>query len=349
MSAVIALARPHRIKASHRRRRRVASGHLLYILNNPLSGTDPTGYQCTTDASGDECAASAGSGNTTKIVSQQAGSRIKQTAGTLTNNGNGTATVTANNGKSQTISLSGASGGQSVVGASSRQNQAASASEKGSSAALGSSTAASGQLRMPWDRNPPDTNNSSYPLTDFPINKLSRSIDSDGTLAITGSFSVEGTAAEDDMLTGMTNLYSSRGTLDDGKTWRTSIQFVRAAAGQAGDIQMNWMNEQFFSQHPDLDRQGTGGYMGFGSKSMWLNQTLFDRNMLTQSNLVPSRRIDEFNNYLRAYTPGHEFFHGMGFGHSRNSTGSISSYARRPQMTNTDFGDMWNILKDNRR
>jgi hypothetical protein len=42
---VIALAKPRRIKASHRRRRRVASDHLLYILNNPLSGTDPTGYK----------------------------------------------------------------------------------------------------------------------------------------------------------------------------------------------------------------------------------------------------------------------------------------------------------------
>jgi len=39
-----ALAKPRRIKASHRRRRKVASDHLLYILNNPLSGTDPTGY-----------------------------------------------------------------------------------------------------------------------------------------------------------------------------------------------------------------------------------------------------------------------------------------------------------------
>jgi hypothetical protein len=44
VSAVIALVTPRRIKASHRRRRRVASDHLLYILNNPLSGTDPTGY-----------------------------------------------------------------------------------------------------------------------------------------------------------------------------------------------------------------------------------------------------------------------------------------------------------------
>jgi hypothetical protein len=44
LPGAFALATPRRIKASHRRRRRVASDHLLYILNNPLSGTDPTGY-----------------------------------------------------------------------------------------------------------------------------------------------------------------------------------------------------------------------------------------------------------------------------------------------------------------
>jgi hypothetical protein len=44
VSAAIAPATLHRIKRSHRRRRKLAAGHLLYILNNPLSGTDPTGY-----------------------------------------------------------------------------------------------------------------------------------------------------------------------------------------------------------------------------------------------------------------------------------------------------------------
>ncbi len=116
MSAVIALATPRRIKASHRRRRRVASDHLLYILNNPLSGTDPTGYaSCSTDASAGDCAAAAGSGGTAKVTSQQAGSHIKTTVGSVTNNGNGTATVTANSGKSQGISLNGANLGSRVT------------------------------------------------------------------------------------------------------------------------------------------------------------------------------------------------------------------------------------------
>ena len=47
MSVVLALASRSRIKPSHRRRRKAASAHLVYIGNNPLSGRDPTGYACT--------------------------------------------------------------------------------------------------------------------------------------------------------------------------------------------------------------------------------------------------------------------------------------------------------------
>jgi hypothetical protein len=36
---------PCRIKRSHRRRWKRTTGHRFYILNNPLSGTDPTGYK----------------------------------------------------------------------------------------------------------------------------------------------------------------------------------------------------------------------------------------------------------------------------------------------------------------
>jgi hypothetical protein len=68
VSGVIALAKPRRIKASHRRRRRVASDHLLYILNNPLSGTDPTGYQsrgsiCAIGTSGNANGCTSGAGS----------------------------------------------------------------------------------------------------------------------------------------------------------------------------------------------------------------------------------------------------------------------------------------------
>jgi hypothetical protein len=44
VSAVLSLAKPHRIKASHRRRWNRTTGHSVYIMNNPLSATDPTGY-----------------------------------------------------------------------------------------------------------------------------------------------------------------------------------------------------------------------------------------------------------------------------------------------------------------
>ncbi|MEO5625625.1 MAG: hypothetical protein ABIQ70_06440, partial [Dokdonella sp.] len=55
MSAVLALANRSRIKPSHRRRRKAASAHLVYILNNPLSGKDPTGYQSCTVTKDNSC------------------------------------------------------------------------------------------------------------------------------------------------------------------------------------------------------------------------------------------------------------------------------------------------------
>ena len=45
MSALLALAEPRRIKASHRRRRRCTTGHRQYANNNPYRFTDPTGRE----------------------------------------------------------------------------------------------------------------------------------------------------------------------------------------------------------------------------------------------------------------------------------------------------------------
>jgi hypothetical protein len=49
VSGVLSLCKPHRIKASHRRRWKGTTGHRLYIMNNPLSATDPTGYLAVCD------------------------------------------------------------------------------------------------------------------------------------------------------------------------------------------------------------------------------------------------------------------------------------------------------------
>lgn len=43
MSGVLAIAEPRRIKAAHRRRWKVATGHRPYAYNNPYSFTDPDG------------------------------------------------------------------------------------------------------------------------------------------------------------------------------------------------------------------------------------------------------------------------------------------------------------------
>jgi RHS repeat-associated protein len=106
-----------------------------YILNNPLSGTDPTGYaSCSTNATAGECAAAAGSGGTVKVTAQQAGSHIKTTVGSVTNNGDGSATVT-NSSTQLSVKITNVSNGgdrsQGVTGPGTRQDQAGSASDKG--------------------------------------------------------------------------------------------------------------------------------------------------------------------------------------------------------------------------
>jgi RHS repeat-associated protein len=104
-----------------------------YILNNPLAGTDPTGYT-TCDAGGDatDCANSAGPGGEAKVYQQNAGSHIKTTVGTVKNNGDGSATFTNNAGQSRTIGGNGGTVGQGVTGSESRKNQSDSPSRKGS-------------------------------------------------------------------------------------------------------------------------------------------------------------------------------------------------------------------------
>jgi hypothetical protein len=92
-----------------------------YILNNPLSGTDPTGY--VTDCAVSEnsnCTKGMESGETKQIRTTEVGSRISKAVGTLTNNGGGSVTVSALNGRSITITGmggNGASNGLSSIGA----------------------------------------------------------------------------------------------------------------------------------------------------------------------------------------------------------------------------------------
>jgi hypothetical protein len=120
VSAVIALAKPHRIKASHRRRRRVAADHLLYILGNPLSGTDPTGYRSICGAGGDNeesCAIYTPNEDATPSaknkLNKSGGSTGKTTSKIYGGNGAGTS--------------------QGVTGSGERSGQPTTASERGAS------------------------------------------------------------------------------------------------------------------------------------------------------------------------------------------------------------------------
>jgi len=130
-----------------------------YILNNPLSGTDPSGYAtCSADSNAADCAEAAGSGGEAKVYQQNEGSRIKQTVGTVKNNGDGSATFTNNAGDSKTIGgKNGSPSGQGTMGASSRQDQAAQGSSKGTASNSSASNGQGGNGSNPADRFLPES------------------------------------------------------------------------------------------------------------------------------------------------------------------------------------------------
>jgi len=74
-----------------------------YLMNNPLSGTDPTGYVCKGTDSYASCGNKIEEGETAQVRSTELGSRISKVVGTVTNLGNGAIRVTAMNGRSGVI------------------------------------------------------------------------------------------------------------------------------------------------------------------------------------------------------------------------------------------------------
>ena len=69
-----------------------------YVLNNPLSNTDPTGYSCDVSESVSACGDSLKAGETTQIKQDVTGSHIKQDVGTVGKDKDGNVYVTKGNG-----------------------------------------------------------------------------------------------------------------------------------------------------------------------------------------------------------------------------------------------------------
>lgn len=110
-----------------------------YILNNPLSGTDPTGYSCTPMTGSHVCGADTGAEN-----GQSTSSKTETKDGIKTTT---TKSVYANGGSTTNVTArvaNGASSGQSTTGSDDRKNQSSPASDKKSSA---NRTSEAGQSR----------------------------------------------------------------------------------------------------------------------------------------------------------------------------------------------------------
>jgi RHS repeat-associated protein len=82
-----------------------------YIMNNPMAGTDPTGYvsDCAVSENSN-CTSGLEPGQTKQVRTTEVGSRISKATGTITNNGGGSITVSALGGGSITITGVGGNG-----------------------------------------------------------------------------------------------------------------------------------------------------------------------------------------------------------------------------------------------
>jgi RHS repeat-associated protein len=181
MSAVRVRASACRIKRTHRARWKPSSGQLVhmngrvydyqlgrflsvdpmiqaplnsqslnpysYIMNNPLAGTDPTGYSsCAVGDSAGDCAAGLGEGQTSELKGMDTGSHIVHDEGSVTGTGGGSYSFSAKAGSGlASFTYNGGNGTvtQGVTGAGGRQDQAASNSEKGSASNVAASPSAS--------------------------------------------------------------------------------------------------------------------------------------------------------------------------------------------------------------
>jgi RHS repeat-associated protein len=113
-----------------------------YILNNPMAGTDPSGYSaCNAGDSVDRCAKGLGEGEQRTVRTTPTGSHISREVGTVTGLGGGAVLVSAAGG-GQAI-ITGMGSGASAAGAS------GSANGLGRADGIANGTAAMGQFKSP--------------------------------------------------------------------------------------------------------------------------------------------------------------------------------------------------------
>lgn len=294
-----------------------------YIMNNPLSGTDPTGYAGECPPKMQVCAL-----KQNKLDALQAEVQSMGKGGMSASNVAGNKALSV----ARKIAANGAKGQE----ATSHSPDALTARKL------------DGYMEMPWEKDPKDTDDKVRRISGFPISKFNIGFGADGAYEIAGNIRTGGTVNESDILTNLTATFSKEGQSPDGKGWRIAVNFSAEDAANPADILINWMTPDFFHSTPSASRAQTSGRMEYGTKLLWLNQTHFDMKKLLRSGLVEPSKADEFVMYTRNHIASHEMMHGFGFGHKLNSTNSTSSYSKNPEITTGDFFDIWNQILDNK-
>jgi hypothetical protein len=286
-----------------------------YVLNNPLSGTDPSGYCeasvgthiCGVEAVGTETSAT-GSHLPTGIFGNES-------AGTGPKKGNG------------------GSNGQGTTGASGRKDQAAPMNDKGAGSNLFPEPAGARSSPALY---PDDMLDKKDP---FDFSKLHVKVDPEnGIYIVYGSLDVGGTA-RDYASTNMNYDLNTSGE-HDGKQWVLAISF-KPTDGK-GDLNINWMTEkdQRTIHNAGSDPADVRGQTPVGSRNIVLNKDLTQAPIRGRSD-IDSMRIAS----TMTSVPGHEFItHSLGQSHTFNSTNNMSSYSEQRAVTWDDFRAVYHRL-----
>jgi hypothetical protein len=330
VSGVLSLAKPHRIKASHRRRWKGTTGHSVYIMNNPLSGTDPTGYAM---ANVDECsnAGTCAPDNAKTSSEAPTGSHIKSNV-VVSGSKNG---VTV----SQTYDKGGKLVSQSISG---KPNGASAQSDKSLAGGL------AGDLLSNLQKEPLGANGQIVTKSvlgagyAFPIDKVSVTTDAEGTQQIRGSFNIDGNASTSAVENLRSNLGNASGETSSGQKWVLSFTFQVVTEG--GDVHMQWMTP---GQLRALQRDYSAQYGSrvdsrqiVASTTMGSNTMLFNPLYKTVDSIAAGWGISrsdatQVHNYVKG-SFAHEFSHGAGMGHTPNSSNSMTSYSSTRRVNGND-------------
>jgi RHS repeat-associated protein len=278
-----------------------------YIMNNPLSGTDPTGYASNCVGKDPDCT------KTPEPPKETASEkRWKMACGGYCQ---GSAKIDGNG-----------VGGRRENGANKQSNMsvaghiAADILSNLQKEPLGASGGIATKSLM----------GSSYM---FPIDNVSVTTDTDNIERISGNFDIDGTAATSAIEHLRNNFGNVSGKTESGQKWVLSFTFQ--IVDKDGDVHFQWMTpSQEKALIKDFSRQygkKMDGKQIIGSTRLGSNTMLFNPLYKTVDSIAAGWNITRSEAIkVYDYTRGsfaHEFSHGAGMAHTPNSSNSMTSYS----------------------